>query len=147
MSTFLVLIGLSGLTIGGKWIIDGAVEIANLFQISESLVGLTIIAIGTSLPELATSAVAAFKKQSDIAVGNVVGSNIFNIFWVLGFSAFVRPLPFSPKLNIDISMVIFSSLLLFLIMYVGKKRVIERWQGSLMVIIYFIYITILIING
>src|SRR3989338_2980512 len=83
---FYIILGIVGLIVGGKWIVDGAVEIAKFFNISESLIGLTIIAIGTSLPELATSAVAAYKKQSDIAIGNIVGSNIFNIFWILGVS-------------------------------------------------------------
>src|SRR3989338_7609133 len=88
---FYIILGIVGLIVGGKCIVDGAVEIAKFFNISESLIGLTIIAIGTSLPELATSAVAAYKKQSDIAIGNIVGSNIFNIFWILGVSAIIRP--------------------------------------------------------
>jgi cation:H+ antiporter len=78
-----IILGLVGLIFGGKWIVDGAVHIASLFQVSQSIIGLTVVAIGTSLPELATSAVAAFKKQTDIAIGNIVGSNIFNIFWIL----------------------------------------------------------------
>lgn len=139
--------GLLGLMLGGKWIVDGAVKIAELFHVSQSLIALTIVAIGTSLPELATSAMAAYKKQSDIAIGNVVGSNIFNIFWVLGFSALIRPLPFSVNNDLDILITILSSALLFLIMFVGKKNTIVKWQGILMVAMYVAYIIYLITKG
>ena len=141
---FYIILGIVGLIVGGKWIVDGAVEIAKFFNISESLIGLTIIAIGTSLPELATSAVAAYKKQSDIAIGNIVGSNIFNIFWVLGVSAIIRPLPFNDSLNKDIAMTIFASVILFLMMFIGKKRIIKRWQGIFMIIVYIGYIVFLV---
>ena len=143
-SSLYIVGGLSGLIFGGKWIVDGAIKIAEGFNVSQSLIGLTIVAIGTSLPELATSAVAAYKKQSDIAIGNVVGSNIFNIFFILGFSALIRPLPFSKTSDIDIIMTIFSSLILFLIMFIGKKHTIERWQGITMIIIYIGYVAYLI---
>ena len=138
-------IGIAGLIFGGKWIVDGAVKIAELFNASEALIGLTIVAIGTSLPELATSAVAAYKKQTDIAIGNVVGSNIFNLFFVLGISATIKPLPFSASNNIDIGMIILSTLLLLLALFIGKKRVIKRWQGAVMVLLYLAYLTFLII--
>lgn len=143
-SSLFVVLGLLGLTIGGKWIVDGAVHIANIFHISQSLIGLTIVAIGTSLPELATSVVAAYKKQSDIAIGNVVGSNIFNIFFILGISAIIRPLSFQESSNSDILMTVFASVLLFLVMFTGKKRVIEKWQGVIMISSYLIYIVLLI---
>lgn len=146
-SSIFIISGLLGLMIGGKWIVDGAVKIAELFHVSQSLIGLTVVAIGTSLPELATSAIAAYKKQTDIAIGNVVGSNIFNIFWVLGFSALIRPLPFSSKSDMDIAMTIFSSTLLFLMLFIGKKHIIEKWQGVLLVLIYITYIIYLVING
>jgi len=141
-----IFLGLAGLVIGGKWIVDGAVKIAELFNISQSLIGLTVVAVGTSLPELATSAMAAYKKQSDIAIGNVVGSNIFNIFWILGASAIVRPLPFSTSSNGDILMTIFASIMLFLVMFMGKKRVIERWQGVFMVTTYIGYVVFLVLT-
>lgn len=146
-SILLIITGLAGLTLGGKWIVEGGVKIAENLNMSQSFIGLTIIALGTSLPELATSAVAAFKKQTDIAVGNVVGSNILNIFWVLGFSSLIRPLPFSPESERDIIMLIIASLILFLTMFLGKKQTIERWHGVIMVIIYISYITFLIINN
>ncbi|MBW6500477.1 MAG: calcium/sodium antiporter [Bacteroidales bacterium] len=145
-SATFILIGLICLVLGGKWIVDGAVGIAELFNVSQSLIGLTVIAVGTSLPELATSAVAAFKKQTDIAIGNIVGSNVLNILWILGFNALIRPLPLNPASNIDILMTIFASLLLFVSMYVSKKHVIERWQGIVMVVIYFTYVGFLIIS-
>jgi len=141
--TFVIKI-LLGLVVGGKWIVDGAVVIAENFNVSQSLIGLTIVAIGTSLPELATSAIAAYKKQTDIAIGNVVGSNIFNIFWILGFSALIRPLPFSRSSDVDILMTILASAILFFIMFVGKKHVIERWQGVLMVLLYISYVAYLV---
>lgn len=141
-----IILGLAGLVIGGKWIVDGAVKIAEFFAISQSLIALTIIAIGTSLPELATSAVAAYKKQSDIAIGNVVGSNIFNIFWILGASAVIRPLPFNISSNSDMAMTIFASIILFIAMFVGKRRVIERWQGVFMITAYVGYVVFLVLT-
>lgn len=143
-SSLYVAGGLLGLVFGGKWIVDGAIKIAEGFNVSQSLIGLTVVAIGTSLPELATSAVAAYKKQADIAIGNVVGSNILNIFWILGFSSVINPLPFSKDSALDIIMTIVSSLILFLIMFVGKKHTVERWQGVIMIIIYICYVAYLI---
>jgi len=143
-SIFYVLIGLVGLTLGGKWIVDGAVAIAKSLGMSEAFIGLTIVAVGTSLPELATSAVAAYRKNVDIAVGNVVGSNIFNIFFVLGVSAAIKPLPLQSKNNIDIGVVVFASLFLFLCMFTGKKRSLDRWEGIVCLCLYAGYITFLI---
>jgi cation:H+ antiporter len=146
-SFLLVIAGLIGLTLGGKWIVDGAVTLAKSFGMSESLVGLTIVAVGTSLPELATSAMAAYKKNVDIAVGNVVGSNIFNIFLVLGVSATIKPLPFQAKSNFDIAVAIVSSLLLFLFMFTGNRRSLDRWEGIVSLFLYGGYIAFLIISG
>jgi len=146
-SCLLVMAGFIGLGLGGKWIVDGAMHMALKLGMSESLVGLTIIAVGTSLPELATSAVAAYKRNVEIAVGNVVGSNIFNIFFVLGISSTIKPLPFSVKNNIDIGMVILASMLLFFSMFTGKRRSLDRWEGVLFVIIYASYIVFLIFQG
>jgi len=139
-----IILGLIGLTLGGKWIVDGAVKIAESFNVSQSLIGLTVVAIGTSLPELATSAVAAYRKHADIAIGNIVGSNIFNIFWILGVSSLIRPLPFSATSDIDIFMTIFASVVLFAIMFIGKKHTIDRWEGILMIAIYVSYVGFLI---
>ena len=146
-SILFIILGLAGLTVGGKWIVDGAVKIAESFNVSQSLIGLTIVAIGTSLPELATSAMAAYKKQSDIAIGNVVGSNIFNIFWILGFSSVLKPLPFNQSSQIDVMMTIFASLVLFVLLMIGKRHVIQKWQGVLMILIYIGYLVFLISNS
>jgi cation:H+ antiporter len=137
--------GLAGLTVGGKWIVDGAIALATKWGMSESLVGLTIVAVGTSLPELATSAMAAYKKNVEIAVGNVVGSNIFNIFFVLGISATIKPLPFQTKNNVDLGAVILSSLILFFFMFTGKKRSLDRWEGIVCLVLYCGYLIFLII--
>lgn len=145
-SSFFIIIGLAGLMFGGKWIVDGAVKIAEYFSVSEALIGLTVVAVGTSLPELATSAVAAYKKQTDIAIGNVVGSNLFNIFWILGVSSLIRPLPFNANNNSDILMTIMANVILFSIMFIGKKHTIERWQGGIMVAIYIGYVVFLILK-
>jgi len=146
-SIVMIIIGLIGLTLGGKWIVDGAVSFASGFGVSQALIGLTIVAVGTSLPELATSAVAAYKKNVDIAVGNIVGSNIFNIFWILGISAIINPLPFSNVMMTDIFVDVSSTTLLFMFMFIGKKHTLERWQGALFVIIYILYIIYLIYRG
>jgi cation:H+ antiporter len=141
-----VILGLIGLTLGGKWIVDSAVQLALRFGMSQSLVGLTIVAVGTSLPELATSAMAAYKRNVEIAVGNVVGSNIFNIFFVLAASSIIKPLPFKETNNIDIGMVILAELLLFAFMFTGRKRLLDRWEGVVFLVIYFTYIGYLILQ-
>ncbi len=123
-SAMLVLAGLAGLFFGGKYLVEGAINIAQAFGMSEKLIGLTIIAVGTSLPEMATSVVAAYRKKTDIAIGNIVGSNIFNIFFILGITSAIQPLPFSASINFDIGVTILASFLLFLTtITLGKKRV------------------------
>lgn len=146
-SLVMVTGGLVALIFGGKMVVDGAVKIASLLGVSQSLIGLTIVAAGTSLPELATSAVAAYKKNADIAVGNIVGSNIFNIFFILGVSALIRPLPIAVSVNSDIFVLIGSTLLLFLFMFTGKRRMIDRWEGALFILCYIVYTIFLIKKG
>lgn len=140
----MVFVGLAALTMGGKWVVDSAVLIAAGLGISQAVIGLTIVAIGTSLPELATSAIAAYKKNTDIAVGNIVGSNIFNIFWILGISAIINPLPFSLILTRDVLMTVIATFLLFAFMFVGRRHTLERWQGFLFVAIYVAYLFLLV---
>ena len=150
MSATLVLIGLIGLTLGGKWIVDEAVFFATSLGMSEALVGLTIVAVGTSLPELATAVVAARKGEPDIVIGNVIGSNIFNILWVLALSSAIRPLPFSADLNQDITIVIISTFLLFIFMLRGGKKddlKIVRWEGATFLALYIAYIVYLVYRG
>ncbi len=146
-SVSFIIIGLICLVFGGVWIVDGAVEIAGYFGVSQSLMGLTVVAVGTSLPELATSAVAAYKKNTDIAIGNIVGSNIFNIFFVLGISAVIKPLPFQPASNADIMMTIIASILLFAFLFVGKKQVLKKWQGVMFLLVYVGYVAFLVMRG
>jgi len=146
-SLLFIGLGLAGLFLGGKFTVDGAIYIARSMGMSEAFIGLTIVAVGTSLPELVTSAVAAYRRQVDIAVGNVIGSNIFNIFWILGVSALIKPLPFEVTGNIDILMIIFSSILIILVLPISKRRSIEKWHGALFVLIYAAYIYYLILRG
>jgi cation:H+ antiporter len=142
-----VLGGVAGLVVGGKMILSSAITIASSFGVSESLIGLTIVAVGTSLPELATSIVAALKRQADIAVGNVVGSNIFNIFWIIGASAIIAPLPVNQVLITDMVVMVVAAVLLFLVLFVGKRHMIDRWQGILFIALYVAYTIFLVIRG
>lgn len=142
-----IFIGLVCLYFGGLWVVDGATEIALYFGLSQSFIGLTVIAVGTSLPELVTSAVAAYRGNADIAIGNVIGSNIFNILWILGLSAVIKPLPFLLASNFDIVVIIGSSALLIICLIVGKRNVLQRWAGLLFVLCYIAYIYLLITRG
>jgi cation:H+ antiporter len=144
LSVLMITGGIVGLYFGGKLIVDSATTIAQSFGISDSLIGLTVIAIGTSLPELVTSAVAAYKGNSDIAIGNVLGSNIFNIFMVLGLSSTIRPLPLYAGSNVDIMVTCLASLLLFTFALAGPGQKIDRKEGALFVSIYIAYIIYLI---
>lgn len=146
-STLFVILGIIGLFLGGKWVVDGAMEIAGSFGLSEKLIGLTIVAIGTSLPELVTSAVAAYRKSTDIAVANVIGSNIFNLLWVLGISAMIKPLAYDPLINADIMVLIGATCLIFFSMVVGKRNAIDKFNGVYFLLAYAGYITFLIIRG
>ena len=140
--------GIVGLLIGGRVTVEGAVNIAQSWGMSEAFIGLTVVAIGTSLPELATSTVAAFRRNVDIAVGNVVGSNIFNIFIVLGISSTVKPIPFNSDYNIDLGVMILVSLLLFVFVFIGHpKRTIQRREGALFLVAYAGYLGYLIYRG
>lgn len=143
----LVLLGIFSLFLGGKWTVDGATFIATRLGMSESFIGLTVVAIGTSLPELVTSAVAASRRNTDIAVGNVVGSNIFNILWILGVSAMIHPLPFSVLSNFDILMIIFASTLLILSVSLEKKRAVGRVSGVVFLLCYVAYVVFLLQRG
>jgi cation:H+ antiporter len=145
-SLLMIAGGLTGLILGGKWIVDGAVEIAKTLGMSEAVIGLTIVAAGTSLPELATSAIASYKGNSDIAIGNVVGSNIFNIFFILGVTSSIYELPFRPEANFDILMNIFTSLLMFVFLFTGSGRRINRIEGGIFVSIYIAYVTYLLMT-
>lgn len=143
----LVVLGVVGLYFGGLWVVDAAVSIARALDISDSLIGLTVVAIGTSLPELMASAVAAWRNQTDIAVGNVVGSNIFNLLWVLGITALITELPFEVVSNFDLVMVIASSSLLLLALVSSRKNTVLRFHGIIFVIAYVAYLFYLVNRG
>ena len=141
VAVLLVLAGLAGLAIGGEMIVQSAVQIATNLGVSEAIIGLTVVALGTSLPELATSAIAAFKKNCDIALGNVIGSNIFNVFFVLGTSATVRPLPAYDGINLDAWTVVAGSILVWLFVKTNHRRQIQRWGGAVLLLVYAFYLT------
>ena len=145
-SLVMIPLGIGGLALGGKWIVEGAVKIASLLGMSEALISLTIVAVGTSLPELATCVVAAFKRNAGIVIGNIVGSNIFNIFFVVGLSAVVQPLKFNKEMNFDVLVGLFSILLLFFFMFTPRKNILERWQGGVLFTLYILYITALVLK-
>ena len=143
-SVLFILGGLAGLIYGGQLFVDGASGIASSLGVSESIIGLTIVAGGTSLPELATSVTAALKKNSGIAIGNVIGSNLFNIFFVLGCSASISPLPMGGITNFDMAVLIGSAILFWIVGWFFKKRTITRVEGALMVVCYVAYTAYLI---
>jgi cation:H+ antiporter len=136
--------GLLMLIGGGKLVVDNAIEIAHELGMSERLIGLTILAAGTSLPELATSCVAAYRKQTDIAVGNVVGSNIFNIFFILGITGSISPIPYNAALNFDIQVLLGSTIMLMIFMFTLNTRKLDRWEALLMLAGYIAYTVYLV---
>ncbi len=146
VSLGMIILGLTGLMIGGKMFVDGAVKIAQIIWMSERVIGLTIVAIGTSMPEMITSIVAARKGQNDIAVGNIVWSNIFNIFWILGLSSLFAPITIEISNFTDIWVCISATILLFLAFFIGRKNKLERWQGLIFVMVYSGYVVYLIQN-
>ncbi len=142
LSLLYIIIGVAGLYFGGDWIVKGAEQISVDLGVSQSVIGLTLIAGATSLPELVTSIIAATKKNSAMAIGNAVGSNIFNIFFVLGVSAVIRPIPFDASLNFEIIMVIASGLLLWVfVKWIGKTaNMINRIEGIFLIAAYLLFI-------
>lgn len=147
LSIIFTLAGLTLLCVGGKILVDNAVILATLAGLSQAFIGLTIVAVGTSLPELATSVVAAYHKHDDIAVGNIIGSNIFNVFWILGLTSTLMPLPFNPATSFDVIVGVATSLLLFFFMFISTKHKIDRWQGVTFLALYVGYIVYLVMRG
>ncbi len=154
-----VAAGLGLLIVGGKFTVSGATTVAEALGISQALIGFTVVAVGTSLPEFATSVVAARRGNADIAVGNIVGSNIFNIFWILGVSSFIAPLPFTPAMNVDLLVTIGATILLFFAVHTGfvhkrlvfwkqkQGHVLERIDGAVMLLAYVAYVAFLTWRG
>jgi cation:H+ antiporter len=143
-SALYTLGGLAVLVFGGDLIVNNASEIARNLGMSESVIGLTIVAAGTSLPELATSLMAAYKGKGDIAIGNVVGSNIFNIFFILGISAIIKPLPLPNANLVDIFITAGATALVLIFGYKGKGLKIDRVEGSFLLVLYIIYLAYLL---
>jgi cation:H+ antiporter len=144
VAVMLFVIGLAGLILGGQWIVDGAVHIALQMGYSETVIGLTVVSIGTSLPELVTSIAAVRRGNTDLAIGNVIGSNIFNIFWVLGLSAVISPVTFNVADNSSILVVIATHAVLFAVLFFGKTYSISRGQGIIMLMLYAAYLVMLV---
>lgn len=136
----LSLAGLVGVIFGGKWVVDGAVVIAQNLGLSEALIGLVIVGVGTALPELAVTFTAARRGQIGIAVGNIIGSNVFDFLAVLGFAALVKPVVFPSHLFFDILVTLFSAALLYGLMFVGEPYKLKRWQGLFLALLYIAYL-------
>ncbi|MDR0932797.1 MAG: calcium/sodium antiporter [Victivallales bacterium] len=145
LSAIFVFGGLGALVVGGKFMVDGAVSLGRMAGLSEAIIGLTIVAVGTSLPELATSVVAACKKEADIAIGNVVGSNLFNILGIMGVAPLLRPVSSVGISAVDWGMLLFASVVLLPLMMTGKRIV--RNEGILLLAIYAMYIAFLAMNA
>ncbi|MDD3626257.1 MAG: calcium/sodium antiporter, partial [bacterium] len=145
-TSLLLFLGLAGLFIGGRLIVDNGIIIAHKLHISEKLIALTFISMGTSLPELATSVVAAVKKRYDISVGNILGSNIFNIFFILGISALINPISYDIVLNTDLIVLMLANIILFAAMFTGKKYIVDRWEGIVFLSLFIGYMVYLVIR-
>ncbi len=145
--TFLMMIsGIIGLFFGGKFVVDNAVKIATQFGVSQKFIGLTIVALGTSLPELVTSVLAIKKGRNDLAIGNVIGSNIFNILLVLGVSSIIAPIHYDIALNIDFIFLSVITIMLFITMFIGKKHKLTKIESVFFVILYFVYLVFLFVR-
>ena len=141
---FFIILGIIGLKIGGDLAVDNAVVVANYFNLSEKLISLTILAIGTSLPELVTSVTAAVKGNSDIAIGNIIGSNIFNILLIIGVSSMIHPITYNMSYNFDISILVISTIILAIFPFIPPKDKMSRANGVIYFLMYLMYLGFLI---
>lgn len=146
LATGMIILGLAMLIGGGTLVVDNAVAIAEHYGLSEKLIGLTILAAGTSLPELATSAVAAYRKNTDIAIGNVIGSNIFNIFFILGLTGLTHPITYNATMNFDMEVLGATTILLMVFMFTINRRKLDRWEAFLLLVGYIGYTIYLVVN-
>jgi cation:H+ antiporter len=144
-SIFMSIIGVAGIIYGSEWVVNASSSIAIDLGMSKNLVGLTIVAVGTSLPELVTSIVAAFKNESDIAMGNVLGSNLFNVLLVLGISSSIRPIPINPAIFVDMIFLLIVTIITY-VFAVTKKKVF-RLEGVFLVCLYIGYMSYIIIRN
>ena len=132
--TLFIVLGLGGLILGGHLVVTSATDIAQSFGVSDKVIGLTIVAAGTSLPELVTSVVAATKNNADIAIGNVIGSNIFNILLIVPISALIHPIAYNTSFNLDMYVLMGGSLFLFIAMFSGQAKRLDRWEALLLIL-------------
>ncbi|MBQ9194088.1 MAG: calcium/sodium antiporter [Bacteroidales bacterium] len=146
LAALMILGGLAALVFGGKLFVDSAVGIAHALNVSDKFIAITILAGGTSMPELATCVAAAVKKKGQLALGNIIGSNIFNILLILGGSALIHPLSFAGISLIDLGVLLLSTLVLLTACFVGKKNVLDRMDGVLFLLIWAVYMAWLIVN-
>lgn len=141
-----IVLGLAGLIVGGEMIVRGSVRVATELGVPDAIIGLTIVALGTSLPELATSVVAATKHNCDLALGNIVGSVSFNVFFILGTSALIRPLPAYEGIILDGIMATLGAVLVWLGVISNRQHQLKRWHGALLLTVYAAYLTYRLIN-
>ena len=141
-----IVLGLAGLIVGGEMIVRGSVRVATELGVPDAIIGLTIVALGTSLPELATSVVAAAKHNCDLALGNIVGSVSFNVFFILGTSALLRPLPAYEGIILDGIMATLGAVLVWLGVISNRQHQLKRWHGAVLLIVYAAYLTYRLIN-
>lgn len=146
LAVLMVLAGLAGLIFGGNLFVDSATDLARMLGVSDKFIAVTILAGGTSLPELATSLVAALKGRNELALGNILGSNVFNILLILGSSALITPLSLASVTWVDATVLTLSMVLLLLWAYTGRRERIDRWEGALMLLLFGAYYTYLFIN-
>ena len=140
-TAFLMVVGgIIGVFFGGNWVVDGSVVIAKLLGVSPAVIGFTVVALGTSLPELVVSIVALSKKTLGIAVGNIVGSSIFNFLGVLGITGLIRPIPVLEPLVFDVSFVLLTAVVWLFLMFVGKKYTLSRPEGVLFLLLYGVFV-------
>lgn len=144
-NVLLVILGIVALKYGGDFVVDGSVFIAKKFSVSDAVISLTILAIGTSLPELVTSVTAAFKGNSDIAIGNIIGSNIFNMLLIIGVSAVIKPITYNLGYNIQMIILMLGMLLLFSFPFIPPKDKISRNNGFFLLGLYVIYMILLFV--
>lgn len=147
LAVVLTVAGLAGVILGGKWVVDGAAVLTGMLGISGTLIGLTLVGLGTSIPEILVTIVAAYKDQPGIALGNIIGSNIFDFLMILGFGALVKPIPATLSILPDAVVTMLAASLLYGFMFVGENYVLKRWQGLVMVFLYLIYLGFILGRG
>lgn len=143
----MIVVGIAGVFFGGKWVVDGAAAIAGAFGVSPELIALTIIGAGTSLPELTVSIVSLLKRSPSIAVGNVIGSNIFDFLGIVGIAALIHPIPVLQDVQFDIFAAIGAALLLFLLVMIGRPYTLGRLKGLILVLAYILYLVVVFSRG